>query len=203
MTSYKQIEVQFEEATPQKWCVPLKEDVFVTFMNSTTHKADFLCEGSLFSPLLFGKFFDPSDAFPLWEFDSDVLLSNARSSNQCTVDWSQTETDYLLRAEIPEFLAPPLDAGPQNISLYIYGVVGVGKGNIRVCVEDGKVLVVSGQLRQQKEDWRAGNWWEYGCVRRIELPENADWRKTEAFLSGDHKFLQVKIPKTPPNDDVP
>ncbi|OIT30510.1 PREDICTED: 21.7 kDa class VI heat shock protein [Nicotiana attenuata] len=184
MTSYKQIKVQFEEANPQKWCVPLKEDVFVTFMNkgnSTTHKADFLCEGSLFSPLLFGKFFDPSDAFPLWEFDSDVLLSNARSSNQCTVDWSQTETDYLLRAEIP----------------------GVGKGNIRVCVEDGKVLVVSGQLRQQKEDWRAGNWWEYGCVRRIELPENADWRKTEAFLSGDHKFLQVKIPKTIPTDDVP
>lgn len=98
--------------------------------------------------------------------------------------------------------------------MHIYGLqceltlliseTGVGKGSIRVCVEDGKVLVVSGQLKEAgTTDWRAGNWWEYGCVRRIELPENAEWRKTEAFLSGDHKFLQVKIPKTPPNDDVP
>ncbi|KAM3302448.1 21.7 kDa class VI heat shock protein [Capsicum chacoense] len=190
MGSYKQLEVQFEEPNPKKWCVPLKEDVFVAFMNKgnfITHKA--LCEGSLFSPLLFGKFFDPSDAFPLWEFDSDVLLSNARSSNnnQCTVDWAQTETDYVLKAEIP----------------------GVGKGVIRVTIEDEKVLEVSGQLRLKIEagvkDWRAGNWWEHGCVRRIELPENADWKKTEAFLSaGDHTLLEVKIPKIPPNiSDVP
>ncbi|MCD7463915.1 hypothetical protein HAX54_051693 [Datura stramonium] len=193
MTSYKQLEVQFEEPNPKKWCVPLKEDVFVKFMNkgnfTTLHKA--MCEGSFFSPLLFGKFFDPSDAFPLWEFDSDVLLSNARSSNnnhQCTVEWAQTETDYVLKAEIP----------------------GVGKGTIRVSVEDGKVLEVSGQLRLKIEaetkDWRAGNWWEHGCVRRIELPENADWKKTEAFLTStaDHKLLEVKIPKTPPHiSDVP
>ncbi|CAN4102780.1 unnamed protein product [Withania somnifera] len=185
MNSYKQLELQFEEPNPKKWCVSLKEDVFVKFMNNgnfITHKA--LCEGSLFSPLLFGKFFDPSDAFPLWEFDSDVLLNNARSSNnnQCTVDWAQTETDYVLKAQIP----------------------GVDKGIIRVSIEDGKVLEVTGQLRLKMEtgtkDWRAGNWWEDGCVRRIELPENADWKKTEVILSnGDHTFLEVKIPKIPPN----
>ncbi|XP_015081004.1 21.7 kDa class VI heat shock protein [Solanum pennellii] len=190
MTSYKQLEVQFEESNPKKWCVPLKEDVFVKFMNKgnfITHKA--LCEGSFFSPLLFGKFFDPSDAFPLWEFDSDVLLSNAKSSNNnhYKVDWIQTETDYVLKTEIP----------------------GVGKGIICVSVEDGKVLEVSGQFRLKVEtgtkDWRVGNWWEHGCVRRIELPENADWKKTEALMSnGDHKFLEVKIPKIPPNIcDVP
>lgn len=86
---------------------------------------------------------------------------------------------------------------------------GVGKGVIRVTIEDEKVLEVSGQLRLKIEagvkDWRAGNWWEHGCVRRIELPENADWKKTEAFLStGDHTLLEVKIPKIPPNiSDVP
>ncbi|XP_059282213.1 21.7 kDa class VI heat shock protein [Lycium ferocissimum] len=186
MTSYKQIEVQFEEPNPKKWCVLLKEDVFVTLMNKgnfITHKV--LCEGSLFSPLLFGKFFDPSDAFPLWEFDSDVLLSNARSSNnQCTVDWAQTDTDYVLRAEIP----------------------GVGKAGIRVSVEDGKVLEVSGQLRLKIETGTKGRKVESGrtrfCVRRIELKMR--YGRKEAFLSGDHKFLEVKIPKIPPNiSDVP
>lgn len=69
--------------------------------NATAHKI--FGEGSFFSPLLFGKFFDPSDAFPLWEFESDVLLSNnhPRSSKQTIVDWSQTDTDYVLKAELP------------------------------------------------------------------------------------------------------
>lgn len=86
---------------------------------------------------------------------------------------------------------------------------GVGKGIICVSVEDGKVLEVSAQLRLKVEtgtkDWRAGNWWEHGCVRRIELPENADWKKTEVLMSNaDNKFLEVKIPKIPPNIcDVP
>lgn len=104
MTSSKQLEIQFEDPNPQKWCHPLKEDVFATFMskeNSTVYKT-----GSLFSPLLFGKFFDPSDAFPLWEFEPDhVLLPSSYSSSQRNVDWYQTDTDYVLKAEIPgEFL---------------------------------------------------------------------------------------------------
>jgi len=51
--------------------------------------------------MLFGKFFDPSDAFPLWEFESDILLSHLRSSNQNIVDWYQTDEGYMLTAEIP------------------------------------------------------------------------------------------------------
>jgi hypothetical protein len=102
MSSQKKLEVRFEGHNTQKWCVPLKEDVFITFMekgNATVHKI--FGEGSLFSPLLFGKFFDPSDAFPLWEFESDVWLSNLHNSRQSTVDWSQTDADYVLKAELP------------------------------------------------------------------------------------------------------
>ena len=56
---------------------------------------------SFFSPLLFGKFFDPSDAFPLWEFESDILLSGLRSAGQNTIDWFQTDQDYVLKVELP------------------------------------------------------------------------------------------------------
>lgn len=102
MASRKQLEVHSGDQTPQKWCISLGEEVFKRFISQgspTVHKV--FNEGSLFSPLLFGKFFDPSDAFPLWEFESDILLSNLRSSGQSTVDWSQTDQDYVLKAELP------------------------------------------------------------------------------------------------------
>lgn len=58
-------------------------------------------DGTLFSPLLFGKFFDPSDAFPLWDFESEILLSGLRSSGRCNVDWFATDKEYVLKAELP------------------------------------------------------------------------------------------------------
>lgn len=101
MNSPKKLEVELEDPNTQKWCVPLKEDAFVTFMekgNATVHKI--FGEGSLFSPFLFGKFFDPSDAFPLWEFESSALLPNLGSSKQSSVDWSETDAGYVLKAEL-------------------------------------------------------------------------------------------------------
>ncbi|KAM1175883.1 hypothetical protein ACFX15_027712 [Malus domestica] len=47
---------------------------------------------SFFSPLLFGNFFN---AFPLWEFESDILLSGLRSSGQNCIDWFQIDQDYV------------------------------------------------------------------------------------------------------------
>lgn len=116
MASRKQLEVHTGDQAPQKWCISLGEDVFTRFLsqgNPTVHKV--FQEGSLFSPLLFGKFFDPSDAFPLWEFESDILLSSLRSSGQTTVDWSQTDQDYVLKAELP-------GKSPKNCS-YLSGSV--------------------------------------------------------------------------------
>ncbi|OVA13157.1 Alpha crystallin/Hsp20 domain [Macleaya cordata] len=179
MSCRKQLEVRSEDRIPQKWSVPLKEETFDNFMSkgsptTTVHKV--FGAGSLFSPLLFGKFFDPSDAFPLWEFESEILLSSLRDSGQSTADWFETDKEYVLKAELP----------------------GVGKHNIQVAVENGKVVEISGQWRQRKEsdakDWRNGHWWEFGYARRLELPENADWRKIEANIDDDI-FLEIKIPK--------
>ncbi|KAK9268346.1 hypothetical protein L1049_000095 [Liquidambar formosana] len=184
MTTCKQLEIRLEDRTPQKWCVSLREDVFKKFLSQgspMTHKV--FGDGSLFSPLLFGKFFDPSDAFPLWEFESDILLSNLRSSGQTTVDWLQTDQDYVLKAELP----------------------GVEKNDVQVYVENGKVVEISGQWKQQKEskssDWRSGHWWEHGYVRRLELPEDADWKNIEAHVKSD-MFLEVRIPKNSSDCDI-
>ncbi|PRQ31591.1 putative small heat shock protein HSP20 [Rosa chinensis] len=183
-TTHKQLEVLTDDQTPQKWCVLLREEVFKKFMSQGSpivHKV--FGVGSFFSPLLFGKFFDPSDAFPLWDFESDILLSSLRSSGQSTIDWFQTEQYYVLKAELP----------------------GEGKNSVQVYAENAKVLEISGQWKQQQQqkdqsktnstrDWRSGNWWESGYVRRLELPQDADWRKIEAYVTND-LILEIKIHK--------
>ncbi|CAA3008963.1 Hypothetical predicted protein [Olea europaea subsp. europaea] len=114
----------------------------------------------------------------LWEFESAVLLSKLYSSGQCSVDWFQTDDDCVLKAELPG--------------------TGLGNNTLQVCVEGGKVLEISGQWRQHKDsrskDWRSSHWWEHGYVRRLELPENLDWRKLEANVRND-VVLEIRIPK--------
>ncbi|XP_020229339.1 21.7 kDa class VI heat shock protein [Cajanus cajan] len=184
MTSSKKLEVHTDDQTPHKWCTPLGEEVFKRFFsqaNPTVHKI--FGEGSLFSPMLFGKFFDPSDAFPLWEFESDILLSHLRSSNQKTVDWYQTDEGYMLKAEVP----------------------GSGLSSIEVHVDNGKVVEISGQWKPQRDskanDWRCGHWWEYGYVRRLEMPEDADLKIVEAHIYNT-RFLELRIPKCPQGKHV-
>lgn len=102
MAGLRQIEVLLEDRTPHKWIVPLTEDEFQAFLsrgNQAIRKV--FGDGSFFSPMLFGKFFDPSDAFPLWEFEADVLLSNLRASGLNQVDWTQNDKEYVLKAELP------------------------------------------------------------------------------------------------------
>ncbi|XP_058072899.1 21.7 kDa class VI heat shock protein [Magnolia sinica] len=185
MSARQALEIRSEDRTLNKWCVSLREDVFDSFISqggNTLHKV--FGDGSLFSPLLFGKFFDPSDAFPLWDFEAEILLSGIRSSAGSSVDWFVTETEYVLRAELP----------------------GVKKYDVQIYVENGKVVEISSQWRRWEsggKDWRSSNWWEFGYVRRIELPENANWRKIEAFIDDNH-FLEIKILKNiSENSNIP
>ncbi|XP_021892873.1 21.7 kDa class VI heat shock protein [Carica papaya] len=171
------LEIHTNDKTPQKWSVALTEDVFRKFLaqgSPAVHKV--FGDGSLFSPFLFGKYFDPSDAFPLWEFESDILLSSLRSSGHCSVDWFQTDQAYVLKAQLP----------------------GSGKSNVQIYVDNWKVMEISGEWKQQREnktkDWRSGKWWENGYVRRLELPEDADCKKMEVYLYNDI-FLEIRIPK--------
>ncbi|KAG9454257.1 hypothetical protein H6P81_007161 [Aristolochia fimbriata] len=184
MSMKQALEVRSEDRTPHKWSVSLREDVFDSFFTRAGGAAKGVFgEGSLFSPLLFGKFFDPSDAFPLWDFDSEVLLSSPQSSTGSTVDWFATEHEYVLRAKLPD----------------------LKKLDVQIYVDGGKVVEISGRWRQSEseaKDWRTGRWWESGYVRRLELPENVKWRKMEANIDEEH-FLEIRILKHMLDPNVP
>lgn len=84
------------------------------------------------------------------------------------------------------------------------GETGEGKSSVQVHAENGKVVEISGLWKQQQQqrdqsmtstrDWRSGHWWEYGFVRRLELPQDADWRKIVAYVTND-QLLEIKINK--------
>uniref|UniRef100_A0A0E0DTK9 SHSP domain-containing protein n=1 Tax=Oryza meridionalis TaxID=40149 RepID=A0A0E0DTK9_9ORYZ len=172
-----------------RWRMSLLENTFSSFLQSIGGGAGadgaaaraVFGEGSLFSPFLFGKFFDPADAFPLWEFEPEVLLAALRRGARTTVDWAETDSEYYLRADIP----------------------GGRKCDVEVSGDDAmRVVDVSGLWRAAPppppdgRDWRAGRWWEHGFVRRVELPEDADWRKVEAFFDDGEGSLEIKVPKS-------
>ncbi|KAH9611260.1 hypothetical protein KSS87_008933 [Heliosperma pusillum] len=81
----------------------------------------------------------------------------------------------------------------------VLGAGGVGEDSVQVCIEKGKILEISGQYRKHQNgdpkarDWKSSHWWEHGFVRRIELPENADWKKTEVTIKNE-LVLEIKIP---------
>ncbi|KAG0496176.1 hypothetical protein HPP92_000867 [Vanilla planifolia] len=177
MSRRRALEIRWDDDNPQKWRVSLAEDAFLSFMAQGGEAAQRVFgDGSLFGPLLFQKFFDPADAFPLWEFETDTLLSGHPSARG-VIDWSETEEAYVLRAELP---------------------VCARDVEIGACGDNNRVMEISGCWRKGSEpigrDWRNGRWWEYGFVRRLELPEDADWRKMEAFLDNDG-ILEINIPK--------
>ena len=71
-------------------------------------------------------------------------------------------------------------------------------------VENRKVVEISREWKHQREsktkDWRSGHWWEHEYVLRLELPENADWRKIEAYVNNE-TVLEIKILKKPSDSD--
>ncbi|TKW26496.1 hypothetical protein SEVIR_3G193900v4 [Setaria viridis] len=169
-----------DASAPPKWRMSLLENTFAGFLQGAGADAAaraVFAEGSLFSPFLFGKFFDPADAFPLWEFEPEVLLAALRrSAARTTVDWAETDAEYYLRADIP----------------------GGRKCDVEVSGDAMKVIDISGLWRvppADGRDWRAGRWWEHGFVRRVELPEDAEWRKVEAYFDDGEGSLEIKVPK--------
>jgi hypothetical protein len=102
MPPKRALEIRPGDHNLKKWHVSLTEDAFISFVSQGGDAAKAVFgEGSLFSPFLFGKFFDPADAFPLWDFDPDALLAGLRGAKKTTVDWVETDLEYVLRAEMP------------------------------------------------------------------------------------------------------
>ena len=102
--------------------------------------------------------------------DSETAaFANAR------IDWKETPEAHVFKADLP----------------------GVKKEEVKVEVEDGNVLVISGQRSREKEDkndkWHRVERSSGQFLRRFRLPENA---KTEEVKAGlENGVLTVTVPK--------
>ncbi|CAM0879010.1 unnamed protein product [Alopecurus aequalis] len=117
---------------------------------------------------------DPFDAFrsivPAVSGNGDaVAFANAR------VDWKETPEAHVFKADLP----------------------GVKKEEVKVEVEDGSVLVVSGERSKEKEEkndkWHHVERSSGKFVRRFRLPENTKVEEVKAGL--ENGVLTVTVPK--------
>ena len=127
---------------------------------------------NVFDP--FADFWDPFDVFrsvvPAASNDRDtVAFAGAR------IDWKETPEAHVFKADLP----------------------GVKKEEVKVEVEDGNVLVISGERSKEKEDkndeWHRVERSSGKFLRRFRLPENAKTDQVKAGL--ENGVLTVTVPK--------
>ena len=120
---------------------------------------------------------DPFEGFP---FNNTV--ANAPSSARETaavantrIDWKETPEAHIFKADMP----------------------GLKKEEVKVEVEDGRVLQISGERREEKEEkndkWHRLERSSGKFLRRFRLPENAKMDKIKATMENGE--LTVVVPK--------
>nr|AFR67587.1 heat shock protein [Cenchrus americanus]AGZ78425.1 small heat shock protein sHsp17.0B [Cenchrus americanus]CAA63901.1 heat shock protein 17.0 [Cenchrus americanus] len=128
--------------------------------------------------------FDPF-SMDLWDpFDSMFrsIVQSAGSPDSDTaafaaarIDWKETPEAHVFKADLP----------------------GVKKEEVKVEVEDGNVLVISGQRSKEKEDkndrWHRVERSSGQFMRRFRLPGNAKVDQVKAGL--ENGVLTVTVPK--------
>ncbi|KAM0831181.1 hypothetical protein ACQ4PT_065732 [Festuca glaucescens] len=128
---------------------------------------------SVFDPFSLDLWTDPFIAFrsivPALGNSEAAAFANAH------VDWKETPEAHVFKADLP----------------------GVKKEEVKVEVEDGNVLVVSGERTKEKEDknskWHRVERSSGKFVRRFRLPENARMEEVKAGL--ENGVLTVTVPK--------
>nr|AGZ78430.1 small heat shock protein sHsp17.0D [Cenchrus americanus] len=127
--------------------------------------------------------FDPF-SMDLWDpFDNmfrSIVPSSSSDSDTAAfaaarIDWKETPEAHVFKADLP----------------------GVKKEEVKVEVEDGNVLVISGQRSKEKEDkndrWHRVERSSGQFMRRFRLPENAKVEQVKAGL--ENGVLTVTVPK--------
>ena len=126
------------------------------------------------------KMFDPF-SLDVWDpfagFPFSNSLANAPSSAfpNTRIDWKETPEAYIFKADLP----------------------GIKKEEVKVEVEEGRVLQISGERSKEQEE-KNDKWHriERSCgkfMRRFRLPENAKVEEVKASM--ENGVLTVMVPK--------
>jgi len=117
---------------------------------------------------------DPFRDFP-FSLPSSSLLSSFPRSSLARIDWKETPEAHIFKAELP----------------------GVKKEEMKVEVEDGRVLQISGERRKEMEEkkdtWHRVERSSGKFLRRFRLPENVKMEEIKASM--ENGVLTVTVPK--------
>ncbi|KAK9057488.1 hypothetical protein SSX86_022324 [Deinandra increscens subsp. villosa] len=138
-------------------------------------------------PSLFGgrrssSAFDPfSSSLDIWDPFRDFPISSSNVSNETSalvnarVDWKETPEAHVFKADLP----------------------GIKKEEVKVEVEDGRVLQITGERNVEKEDkndtWHRVERSSGKFTRRFRLPENAKLDEVKAAM--ENGVLTITVPK--------
>ena len=125
-------------------------------------------------PSVFGNrgLFDPISNFDRY---GNVTSNDVSSFANAQVDWKETPESHVFKADLP----------------------GLKKEEVKVEVQEGRVLEISGERSVEKEDkndkWHRVERGRGKFLRRFQLPENAKLDEVKASL--ENGVLTVTIPK--------
>lgn len=120
---------------------------------------------------------DPFEGFPFnprSNFPSSTSSETA-SFSHASIDWKETPNAHIFKADMP----------------------GLRKEEVKVEVEDDRILQISGERKKEAED--KGDTWHRverssgKFMRRFRLPENAKVEQVKASM--DNGVLTVTVPK--------
>ncbi|KAL6204690.1 hypothetical protein ACLB2K_021957 [Fragaria x ananassa] len=121
---------------------------------------------------------DPWDPFRDFQFPSSSLSTFPRENSafvNTRIDWKETPEAHVFKADIP----------------------GLKKEEVKVEIEDDRVLQISGERKIEKEDkndkWHRVERSSGKFSRRFRLPENAKVDEIKAAM--ENGVLSVTIPK--------
>ncbi|KAL8215213.1 hypothetical protein R6Q57_004662 [Mikania cordata] len=129
-------------------------------------------------PSLFGgrrsSIFDPF-SFDVWDPFKDFPINETSTLVNARVDWKETPEAHVFKADLP----------------------GIKKEEVKVEVEDGRVLQITGERNVEKEDkndkWHRVERSSGKFTRRFRLPENAKMDQVKAAM--ENGVLTITVPK--------
>ncbi|GER30415.1 17.3 kDa class I heat shock protein [Striga asiatica] len=123
---------------------------------------------NLFDPFSL-DLWDPFEGFPLSATRDASAVANAR------IDWKETPEAHLFKVDVP----------------------GLKKEEVKVEVEDGSILQISGERSKEQEEkndkWHRVERSSGKFLRRFRLPENAKLAEVKAAM--ENGVLTVTVPK--------